>query len=243
MIQAAVETELSVLYNCTRNHSLPEFYFSRIHWPRFLSAWSKSTNSGLRITCQLLGSCFALAFPPDEQNMYDMNSDDLSTLSKALENAAHSPDSTAEAFGYSYSALELVNALHSLSRSRVNLSYIAQAPLLVPLSNLIQRGTVKEKVSSLRLLWKILEYPEVKYCMTASHKEVLEVIDKESEGESEEIRLWSKGIIAAIHNHEDNGEHANYCVSMCCCMKSTSSRNEVLNGMAVNHALLLNYSL
>lgn len=208
MLQSAVETHLSILYNCIRNHPLPEFYFSRIHWPKFLSVWTKSSNSGLRITCQLLASYLALFFPADEESiLFVMNTDDLSTLVKSLEIAAHSPDSTAEAFGYRYSAVELVDALCVLSHSSANLSHIAKPALLIPLMTLIRRGNVKEKVSSFKLFWKILEHPEVKCCMTTSHKEDLHMIERESSGENKDICLWAKGVIAAAtQNHRDDGE-------------------------------------
>ena len=207
-MQSAVETHLSILYNCIRNHSLPDFYFSRINWPEFLSVWSKSSNNGLRITCQLLASYLALFFPLDEGSiLFVMNTDDLSTLVKALEIAADSPDSTAEAFQYRYSAVELVDALCSLSYSRANLSHIAKPALLIPLTILIRRGEVEEKVSSLRLLWKILEHPEVKHCMTTSHKEDLQMIEMELVSENDDIRLWAKGVIvAATQNHRNDGE-------------------------------------
>lgn len=136
-----------------------------------------------------------------------MNTDDLSTLLKALEIAAHSPDSTAEAFQYRYSAVELVDALCLLSHSNANLSHIAKPALLIPLTTLIRRGNVEEKVSSLRLLWKILEHPEVKRCMTTSHKEDLQMIEKESVGENDNIRLWAKGVIVtASQNHRNDGK-------------------------------------
>ena len=207
-MQSAVETHLSILYNCIRNHSLPEFYYSRIHWPEFLSVWSKSNNSGLRITCQLLASYLALFIPLDEESvLFVMNTDDLSTFMKALEIAAHSPDSTAEAFQYRYSTVELLDALCLLSHSSANLSHISKPELLIPLTTLIRRGKVEEKVSSLRLLWKILEHPEVKHCMNTSHEEDLQMIEKESVSENDDIRLWAKGVIvAAMQNHRNDGE-------------------------------------
>ena len=136
-----------------------------------------------------------------------MNTNDLLTLVKTLEIAAHSPNSTAEAFGYRYSAVELVDALCLLSHSSANLSHIAKPALLIPLTTLIRRGKEKEKVSSFKLLWKILEHPEVKRRMIASHKEDMQMIEKESICENEDIRLWAKGVIvAATQNHRDDGE-------------------------------------
>ena len=128
-----------------------------------------------------------------------MDESDVSALLKALEIATKSPDRAGEAFGYRYSTLELLHILSYLSYSPVILQKIAKPSLLVPLKVIIQKGEIKEMVASLRVLWNILEVSQVKEVIQSSHKPVMEhLIEECTKVESEELRMWSKGVIAVL---------------------------------------------
>ena len=143
-------------------------------------------------------SSLAISLPENERNI-QMDECDVSTLLKALEMAAKSPDTAGEAFGYRYSTLELLCILSYLSYSPIILQKIAKPSLIAPLQVIIRRGQIREMVASLRVLWNILEVPQVKEVIQSSHKVVVEhLIEKCAKVENEELCLWSKGVTAVL---------------------------------------------
>lgn len=199
MLQSAAETHLNIIYNCARNHPLPNYYCKHTPWPKILSLWVNSCNAGLRITCKLLASSVLMFLDEEHLHFLDMSDSDISSLLTAVDVAASSPDSTAEAFGYRYSLLELLQALHHISCSTVNFQKIAKPSFLSSLTYIVQRGNLKEKILSLRMLWGLLEVPELKDILKLSH--VLEKLQSGSvTSTNEDILFWSEGILAAIHD-------------------------------------------
>lgn len=97
---------------------------------KILSLWVNSCNAGLRITCKLLASSVLMFLDEEHLHFLDMSDSDISSLLTAVDVAASSPDSTAEAFGYRYSLLELLQALHHISCSTVNFQKIAKPSLI-----------------------------------------------------------------------------------------------------------------
>lgn len=205
VLLSATETHLSIVYNCARYHPLPDFYFNRVNWLDFLSAWENSLITGLRITCKLLVTSLAVSFPESERNL-DIDVNDVNTLAKAMEDSVLSPDSSTEAFGYRYSTLELLQVFNSLSHCPTIFSNIAKPSILVPLENVIQRGQTREKIESLILLWSLLMLSDIKKIVLTSHKTLLEYIESElSEDKDEEVCLWGKGVTALVQaSSQDN---------------------------------------
>ena len=170
-------------------------------WIQILSAWASSSNEGLRITCKLLGSILSPFLPEEDLHLLDMSNEDLSPLLAAVERSIQSPDSTAEAFGYRYTTLELLKALQYLSCQASNFNKIANEPFLIQLTSIIQMGKLEEKVASLKMLWSLLENPRLKVSLEKSHKATLEIIQKESlASTNEDIILWSEGILASVQD-------------------------------------------
>ena len=129
-----------------------------------------------------------------------MSDNDLSSLMAALENAVQSPDSTAKAFGYSYTTLELLNALQYVSCWDANFQKIASA-LLAPLTTIIQTGQLEEKIASLKMLWGLLQDTKVKDILKLSHKAALEQIERELlASKDKEAILWSEGVLATMQD-------------------------------------------
>ena len=135
----------------------------------------------------------------EELELMDMTEDDLSTLISALTIAIQSSDTTAEAFGYRYSALELVTILQMLSCRQENFQRIAQPSLLVPVSQLIHKGEIREKVASLKLLWGLLEDQCIKESFVKFHEDMLSYIKGLSDNDHEDLTLWSNGVLSVLH--------------------------------------------
>lgn len=198
MLQSAVEVHLGIIYNCARNYPLPEYYYSRFPWADILAIWVTSSIPGIRITSKLLASMLE-CLDGEELKLMDMTEDDLSTLVSALNIAIQSSDMTAEAFGYRYSALELVTILQMLSCRQVNFERIAQPSLLVPVSQLIHKGEIRENVASLKLLWTLLEDQCIKESFGKSHDDMLSYIKGLSDSDHEDLTLWSNGVLSVLH--------------------------------------------
>ena len=135
----------------------------------------------------------------EELKLLDMSEDDLSALVSALTIAIQSSDMTAEAFGYRYSALELVMILQMLSCRQENFQRIAQPSLLVPVSQLIQKGEDREKVASLKLLWNLLEDQCIKESFMKFHEDMLSCIKGLSDSNNEDLALWGNGVLSVLH--------------------------------------------
>lgn len=196
MLQSAAETHLSIIYNCARNYPLPEYYCTHAPWAKIISVWENSCNDGLRITCKLLANTISMFLDQEHLHLLDMSDSDILSLSTALHAAASSPDSTAQAFGYSYSILELLKALLYVSCTVANFSKVANPPMLAILTSIVQTGQLEEKIVSLRLLWSFVQLPELKAILELSHADLLERLVKESALEG--VLLWSEGICAHL---------------------------------------------
>ncbi len=163
--------------------------------------WGNSSHDGLRITCKLLANLLPMFLLEEDLNLLNMSDRDLSELLTTLHSAALSPDSTAEAFGYSYSTLELLKVLQCISCRAINFKKIAKPSLLQPLANIIRMGQMEEKIASLKILWNLLELPELRDVMKLAHKNALDQIQKESSASTnEDFLLWSSGILAIMRD-------------------------------------------
>lgn len=204
VLQSAVETHLSIISNCARNHPLPNFYCKYTSWAKILSAWASSSNEGLRITCKLLGSILSPFLPEENLHLLDMSDEDLSPLLAAVGCSTRSTDSTAEAFGYRYTTLELLTALQSLACQASNFHKIANESFLIHLTSIIQMGKLEEKVASLKMLWSLLENPRLKVSLEKSHKATLKLIQKGLlvSTADKDIILWSEGILASVQDFD-----------------------------------------
>ena len=130
----------------------------------------------------------------DQVHHLDMSESDMLTLLTALSDAASSHDSTAEAFGYSYTVGELLNILLCACRSTANFRAIANSQVLEILTRIAVKG---EKVASLRLLYCLLEQPKLVAALKTTHGDFL--VSLEKDGTSEDIKLWSEGILATLN--------------------------------------------
>lgn len=199
ILQGAAETDLGIIYNCARNYSLPGFYLSRFSWGKILCRWEHSPNAGLRITCKLLGSILRPALLDEEQVLLDLASSDLLSLLEALEEATKSEDATAEAFGYKYSTLELLQILEGASIREKNLDTMAKPQLLVSLSQVIHSGRTTEVIASLKLLWSLLEKEDIKRDFKVIHRGLVEYLSTEmNKSQESDLTMWSKGVIFKV---------------------------------------------
>jgi hypothetical protein len=191
---------LSIIYNCARNCPLPNYYCSRnIPWAYILSAWEGSSNDGLRITCKLLASAVSEFLDEEHLHFMDMSENDILALLTAIALAGSSPDSTSQAFGYSYSTTELLKILQYFSCSAANFCKIATPSLLATVTSIILTGQLKEKIASLQLLWSLLESPELVVALKSSHKDLLERLEKKFVASvNEDVVFWGEGILAAV---------------------------------------------
>lgn len=194
IVQSAIEAQLGVVYNCARNYPLPEFYYGRFRWDIIISdvLSSYSNIAGIRITCKLLATTLPTCF--QQVKLLDMATDDLSTLISALAVAATSPNQCSEAFGYLYSAMELLFVIQALSSSHK----ITDNHILPPVLELVNRGETHQRVAALKFLWHILEQPEIKEAVRTTHKGILSVLEKDArEKEEGELSLWCNGVLAS----------------------------------------------
>ena len=199
ILQSAAEADLGIIYNCARNYPLPGFYLSRFSWGKILCRWEHSPNAGIRITCKLLGSILRPALLDEEQGLLDFTSSDLLSLLEALEEATKSEDGAAEAFGYKYATLELLQILQGASSRATNLDIIAKRPLLVSLSRVIRSGHTTEMTASLMLLWSLLEKEDVKRDCKVFHGDLVEYLTIEMCKSNEyDLAVWSKGVILKL---------------------------------------------
>ena len=196
ILQSAAEADLGIIYNCARNYPLPGFYLSRFCWGKILCHLEHSTNAGIRITCKLLGSILRPALLDKEQGLLDFTSGDLLSILEAFEGAAKSEDSAAQAFGYKYTTLELLQILQGASRRVNNLDIMAKPQLLVSLSRVIRSGHTSEMIASLMLLWSLLEKEDIKRDFKLSHSDLVEYLSTEMCKSKEcDLAVWSKGVI------------------------------------------------
>ena len=152
---SVVETNLSIVYNCSRHFSLPNFYLCNYPWSKLLSKWGESPNSGIRITCKLLA---ATVQPPLLSSCpVQVSESDLEVISSALISASLSSEAVTEAFGYQYSSFELLSALKSFSLSSTNLKAIANPVIISPLIRFINLHQTELIIASLKLLCCLFE--------------------------------------------------------------------------------------
>ena len=140
VILSAIEVEIGIIYNCSRNFALPEFYYSRFSWTKIISGILSSFSgvAGIRLTCKLLATTMAECFQKEEElKLLDVTSSDLAGLKVALTDASSSTDKSAIAFGYNYSALELLTALQSFMCRPSNCMVLMDHSLLMPIANLV----------------------------------------------------------------------------------------------------------
>lgn len=198
VVESAAETHLSIVYNCARNYPLPNYYCWYVPWVEILSTWESSSNDGLRITCKLLASAVAEFLDEEHLHFMDMSDSDVSSLLAALASAASSPDSTSQAFGYSYSTSELLSILQYSSRSTANFHKIAKPQVLDTLTSIVLMGQSGQRIAALRLLWGLLEMPGLVNVLKSSHSDFLERLQKEVIGSAnEDDTVWSEGILTA----------------------------------------------
>ena len=216
-MQSAIETKLSIIYNCARNHPLPEFYYARLAWAKLIIQLltTYDGNTGIRITCKLLASTLAVCFQHEEHQMVlDLTVDDLSVLKAALIDSSKSPLMVGKACDYQYSALELLIALHGFWSRPSNRLALTDQSLLTAVCRLVEQGRMKEKVAALKLLWCLLEDEKLKECLKQQHKNVLDLIKLEMSrsSESEGLSVWCQGVLAIIQDHTIGKRlHVLYC--------------------------------
>jgi len=209
---SAIEAQVGIIYNCSRNFSLPKFYYSRFPWAEIIASLLSTFSGevGIRLTCKLLATTMAECFQKDEQlKLLDVASSDLAGLKVALINASSSPDKSAVVFGYNYSALELLTALQSFLCRPSNCATLMDSSLLVAVKNLLHGGEQVEKIAAVKLLWHLLEHKELKESVLKEHKGVIEVLRAEvvKGHDVEGLSLWCKGVLAAMEvPHSDTGE-------------------------------------
>ena len=196
MLQSAAEADLGIIYNCAWNYPLPGFYLSCFSWGKILGRWEHSPNAGIRITCKLLGSILRPALLDEEQGLLDLTSSDILSLLEALEEATKSEDGAAEAFGYKYTTLELLQILQGASIRATNLDIIAKPPLLVSLSMVIRSGHTNEIIASLMLLWSLLEKEDIKRDCKVFHGDLVEYMNVDlCKSKEYDLAMWGKGVI------------------------------------------------
>ena len=198
MLQSAAETQLSIVYNCARNYRLPEYYGYQIPWARILSVWENSHNDGLRVTSKFLANTLSTFLDEEDSHLLNMSDSDLSSLLAALDMAACSADATAEAFGYSFSIQELLTTLQCIVLN-ANFKVIAKPRLVTTLTSIFQQGKLEEMISSLRILWNLLQVPELRTTLELSHEDLVYEVQKKSATCADEgFDLWSNGFLASM---------------------------------------------
>lgn len=116
-----------------------------------------------------------------------------------MEEATKSEDASAEAFGYKYSTLELLQILQGASIREKNLDTMAKPQLLVSLSRVIHSGRTTEVIASLMLLWSLLEKEDIKRDFKVFHRGLVEYLSAEMcKSQESDLTMWSKGVIFKV---------------------------------------------
>ena len=204
-MQSAIETELGIIYNCARNCVLPEFYYARFAWAKLTTQLlaTYGGNTGIRFTCKLLANTFSVCFQQEEyETVLDLTVNDLSVLKAALMEAAKSPAMIGKTCDYQYSALELLTAINGFWKRPSNRLVLADQSLFTAACLLVERGGVKEKVATLKLLWNLLEDEKLKDWLKQQHKNILDLIKLEAsrKPQSEQISVWCEGVLAILQD-------------------------------------------
>jgi len=170
--------------------------------------------AGIRITCKLLAAAMMECFQKEEElKILDVANSDLVGLKAALTEASFSTDKSAVAFGYNYSALELLNALQSFLCRSSNCAVLMDSSLVVPITNFLHRGERAEKIAAVKFIWYLLEHKEVKEYLLKEHKSLMDLLKIELDrgGADEDLSLWCKGILVAMQvPHSSTGKSFQY---------------------------------
>ena len=134
-------------------------YLPLIDWVRLLLPWTSSSIGSTRIHAKFLCSHVGLSLCCDDISLLKFVDRDMNSLIKGLNSASTSDNLQGTAFGYSFSAHELLAIVQKLIINKDNFQAVAQSDLLPSLVALFVNGPPLVKKMVCNLFWCLMDSP------------------------------------------------------------------------------------
>lgn len=206
-LRDVVAANITVIYNCVRWGDFPPFYYSHVNWVNVITPWLQSPHEAIRMNCKFLLAYLVPALPEDELVLMNLTKEETACLLGMLTAATKSPDFTAEGFGYSYSAAELVAILERLISTTFNFEVLAKPVILSEICVLLSDGAVAEKEAACKLLWKVLDSPRLFEIAKAPSVSIVRCLEEMQDSEHAELQTLSKCILILLGKVDKTGKH------------------------------------
>ena len=205
-LRDVVAANITILYNCVRWNDFPPFYYSHVNWVNVITPWLQSPHEAIRMSCKFLLGYLVPALPEDKLALMNLTEEETACLLAMLTAATKSPDFTAEGFGYSYSAAELVAILERLVSTTVNFEVLAKPAILSDICVLLNDGAVAEKEAVCKLLWRVLDSPELLEIAKAPNVSIVRCLEEIQDSEHAELQTLSRCILILLGKIDKTGK-------------------------------------
>ena len=206
-LRDVVAANITVIYNCVRWNDFPPFYYSHVNWVNVITPWLQSPHEAIRMNCKFLLAYLVPALREDELALMNVTEEETACLLAMLTAATKSPDFTAEGFGYSYSAAELVAILERLISTTLNFEVLAKPAILSEICILLSDGAVAEKEAACKLLWTVLDSPRLLEIAKAPSVSIVRCLEEIQDSEHAELQTLSKCILSLLGKVDKTGKH------------------------------------
>lgn len=187
----------AIVGNCAYNRQFVS-YLLPIDWARFLAPWISSSIGSTRIHAKICCSHVGLSLCSDDLSLLKLEGRDVNSLIQGLGSASSSHNLQGSAFGYSFSAYELLTIVQNLIIYPDNLQAFAEANLVPSLVALIVNGSPSVKKMVYYVFWCLLDSPDFRDIVKSS---VLPLADVFSEQDDDVFTtLFAELILVEIHN-------------------------------------------
>ena len=172
-------------------------YLPLIDWAQFLLPWTSSSIGNTRIYAKFLCSHVGLSLCCDDLPLLKFEDRDINSLIRSLAFASTSDNLQGSAFGYSFSAHELLAILQRLIINPDNFRAIAQSDLVPSLISLFVNGSLLVKKMVCNLFWCLMDSPSFVATVTSCELPLVDVFSETNE--DVDISLLAELMLVEIH--------------------------------------------
>ena len=151
-------------------------------WASFLSPWISPSLGSTRIHAKFLCGHVGLSLCCDDLSLLKFEDRDVNSLTRCLASASASENLRGSAFGYSFSASELLTIIQQLIINPDNYEVVAKSSLIPSLLALIVSGSLRVKKMVCNLFWSLMDSQHFKDAIKSSELPLSDVFGEEPEG-------------------------------------------------------------